>query len=452
MKIKLGSKGTAGNSDFEALRCLGIASMGGAGVGECLAAVQRIRRGDAESWTREFGALAERLVREAERSLGGGDPVSAAEELTRASTYYRTAAFYVTAADPRQHRYRQLSQETFQRALGCIPTRTEIVKIPFEGATLPGYFVSAGTGPNPTLIILGGYDSMAEELMLWLGNACGARGWNALVFEGPGQPGALNMNPGLVFRPDYEVPVGAAVDYALSRTDVDAQRLALIGYSFGGYLAPRAAACDSRIRAVVANTLGVNIAAAMRMAIPSLFWKLPSSFVDGVFNMLTRVSVTARFFFDSAKGAFGITTASQFLRVWEPYNLWTVQDRLNVPLLVMMTEDELAEAPKPMIKETVDFLSGLEAPVAMRMFSREEGASGHCQLDSPERMPPVLFPWLNRVFSPGPPSDADLQADADGFDKAESLMEKHHGAEFAALIREFRPRGEARIQARVAGR
>ena len=88
----------------------------------------------------------------------------------------------------------------------------------------------------------------------------------------------------------------------------------------------------------------------------------------------------------------------------------------------------------------------------MRMFSREEGASGHCQLDSPERMPPVLFPWLNRVFSPRPPSDADLQADAEGFDKAESLMKKHHGAEFAALIREFRQRGEARIQARVAGR
>ena len=312
MQIKLGSKGAAGNFDFEAMRCLGVASMGGAGVGECLAAVQRIRRNDVESWTREFGALADRLVREAESSLKDGDPVSAAEQLQRASTYYRVGAFYLSSEDPRQHRYRQLSREVFHRALACVPTRTEIIKIAFEGATLPGYFVSAGSEPRPTLLVLGGYNSTAEELMLWLGNACGARGWNALVFEGPGQPGALNMNPGLVFRPDYEAPVGAAVDYALSRRDVDARRLALIGYSFGGYLAPRAAACDPQIRAVIADTLGVNIAGAMRMAIPALFWKLPDALVDFAFGALIRASLTARFFFASAKEASGSPAPRNF--------------------------------------------------------------------------------------------------------------------------------------------
>lgn len=342
-------------------------------------------------------------------------------------------AFYLSSEDPRQHRYRQLSREVFHRALACVPTRTEIIKIAFEGATLPGYFVSAGSEPRPTLLVLGGYDLTAEELMLWLGNACGARGWNALVFEGPGQPGALNMNPGLVFRPDYEAPVGAAVDYALSRRDVDARRLVLIGYSFGGYLAPRAAACDTRIRAVIADTLGVNIAGAMRMAIPALFWKLPDALVDFAFGALIRASLTARFFFASAKEAFGITSASEFLRVWEPYNLWSVQDKLNVPLLVMITEDEIAELPRPMIGETFDFLRGLKAPVSIRAFSREEGATAHCQLDSPERMPPVLFSWLNQTFGPDPQSDAALQADAEGFAKTALLITKHHGLELAPL-------------------
>jgi hypothetical protein len=176
------------------------------------------------------------------------------------------------------------------------------------------------------------------------------------------------------------------------------------------------------------------------MAIPSLFWKLPDPLVDAAFGALTRVSVTARFFFSSAKEAFGVTTPSQFLRAWEPYNLWSVQDKLNVPLLVMITEDEIAESPRPMIKETFDFLRGLKAHVTIRVFSREEGATAHCQLDSPERMPPVLFPWLNRVFGPESTSDDDLQADAEGFAKAAFLMEKHHGPKFASMITELSTR------------
>lgn len=148
MQIKLGSKGVAGNFDFEALRCLGIASMGGAGVGECLAAIQRIRRGDVESWISVFGELAERLVREAECSLDDHDDISASKQLKRASTYFRVGSFYCLQQDPRHHSYIRQSRETFHRALACRATRTEIITIQFDGATLPGYFVSSGNEPD----------------------------------------------------------------------------------------------------------------------------------------------------------------------------------------------------------------------------------------------------------------------------------------------------------------
>ena len=42
----------------------------------------------------------------------------------------------------------------------------------------------------------------------------------------PIERGVLHLNPGLIFRPDYEVPVQAVVDYALARPDVDPERLA----------------------------------------------------------------------------------------------------------------------------------------------------------------------------------------------------------------------------------
>ena len=75
-----------------------------------------------------------------------------------------------------------------------------------------------------------------------------------LIVEGPGQTGFLRFHPDVSFRPDYEVPVGAMIDYALSRDDVDPQRLAVYGISFGGYFASRAVAHDRRIKALVANS------------------------------------------------------------------------------------------------------------------------------------------------------------------------------------------------------
>jgi pimeloyl-ACP methyl ester carboxylesterase len=79
------------------------------------------------------------------------------------------------------------------------------------------------------------------------------RGWNCLVFEGPGQWGPVFDQPPLLLRPDWEKPVTAVADYAETRPEIDTQRLALIGYSLGGYLAPRAAAMEPRIRACIAS-------------------------------------------------------------------------------------------------------------------------------------------------------------------------------------------------------
>jgi Prolyl oligopeptidase family len=118
----------------------------------------------------------------------------------------------------------------------------ESFDIDFEGAKLPAYFIAGGEGKRPTLIALGGFDSTMEEVYGWIGTVAAQYGWHCLIFEGPGQWTALKTNPGLLFRPDYEKPVSAVVDYLFSRPDVDQDKVALIGYSFGGYLAPRAAA------------------------------------------------------------------------------------------------------------------------------------------------------------------------------------------------------------------
>ena len=44
------------------------------------------------------------------------------------------------------------------------------------------------------------------------------RGWNVLMAEGPGQTGFLRFHPDVVFRPDYEVPVGGLLILTRKRT------------------------------------------------------------------------------------------------------------------------------------------------------------------------------------------------------------------------------------------
>ena len=57
------------------------------------------------------------------------------------------------------------------------------------------------------------------------------------------------IDHGVPFRPDWENVITPAVDFLRARPDVDAERIALIGLSFGGYLAPRAATAEQRLAA-----------------------------------------------------------------------------------------------------------------------------------------------------------------------------------------------------------
>jgi dipeptidyl aminopeptidase/acylaminoacyl peptidase len=61
------------------------------------------------------------------------------------------------------------------------------------------------------------------------------------------------IKQGLVMRPDWENVVKPVVDYALTRPEVDPEKIALMGISLGGYLAPRAASGEHRLAACIAD-------------------------------------------------------------------------------------------------------------------------------------------------------------------------------------------------------
>jgi dipeptidyl aminopeptidase/acylaminoacyl peptidase len=188
----------------------------------------------------------EQLGREA---LARGHNLTAGECLQRAGVYFHFAAFLFVHDVPQMKVAHMKAVECRKSALPHLRPPGERVQIPYQGAFLNGILRKPPDYDKPPVVVMAvGLDSTKEE-----GDAYEtpflARGMATLIFDGPGQ-GEAQYD--LAIRGDYEVPVGAVLDYVSARHDLDIKRIGMWGVSLGGYYAPRAAAFDKRIQACIA--------------------------------------------------------------------------------------------------------------------------------------------------------------------------------------------------------
>jgi len=246
-----------GNPDYDGqlVRTLTAALVDAADLGETLATARRIDKLDGASWYDAWSRTATVARSAGDAALSVGNRITARNALLRASEYFRQAYYFIRSDldDPRLQGAYRGHVEAFIAAITLMDHPAEHVRIPYEGTTISGYlFASDGTGtPRPTLLFPCGYDSTAEGGWVNVPPAL-QRGYNVLVFEGPGQGEAL-FTQRLYFRADYEKVLTPVIDWVQGRPDIDAERVALIGRSFAGYLAPRGAAFEHRIAALVCD-------------------------------------------------------------------------------------------------------------------------------------------------------------------------------------------------------
>ena len=388
--------------DYQLIRAMGVADYGGSTVGECLAVVSEIADGSPQSWTQGFERLARRVEAQGRDCLANGHKVSGRDHLLRASTYYRTAEYYGGEGASTTDGAGARSQSCFSEAAAQLDPPVEPLRIPFDGGTLPGYLVRPSVsasfdGPRPTVVAVGGFDSSAEELYFQLGAPGAERGWNVVVVDGPGQLGCMRTNPTMTFRPDYEVPLAAVLDAVVAMPEVDEERLALCGQSFGSYFAARAAAVDLRIGALVANPPVVDMGRYMEAWVGADVYRMirdirPEDVTGVPEDLMPR---QMQWGIEAICTRFGVLSFHAWRDAMASYRLGDLTTAITCPVLALVGEREGVE-PRAQFDALV---AGVTGPVTSKVFRPGDGASAHCQSDNLRLSAQVTFDWLDAQFA-----------------------------------------------------
>lgn len=389
---------------FELLLPLGEAIYGGADIGPVLGAAKVIKVGDMESFSSAFFDLANTTKAAAEDPALAYDPINVRDSWFSTATYFRRADFYLHGNwdDPRINKYWDEQIAAFDKGNAGLPIPGQRLTIPADGFDVEAIWFPASADnctKHPTLILGNGYDGSQEDLYHTVVVPAQARGWNCLTYEGPGHP-TVRRRQSLGFIYDWERVVTPLVDHLLShKADVvDQDRLALFGYSFGGYLAARAAAFEPRLSAVLLDggiwsAYDAWISVLSSDAIAMLDSGDQKGFDAMVQSMRNAPNATSglRWGIDQGLWSFNTKSAYDWFKKAKDFTLEGVVDRINMPMWIADAQFE-------------GFFSGQAKPVKDALGERAtyhlfNGTAGyHCQVGALQEMNREMFAWLNRTL------------------------------------------------------
>ncbi|MFC5520789.1 alpha/beta hydrolase family protein [Polaromonas jejuensis] len=338
-------------------------------------------QGDNEAWHLSWLRLAKQLEDIAKDAASSGHKITARDHFMRAALYYQWAEAFLKPDDARCEPVFASHLHAFAQGAQRFDPPIEIVNIPFEGATLHGYFVAAPSASDarPAVVLSDGLDGTKEE-MIYVALALAERGISTLAIDHPGQGATLRLS-GLKARHDSEVAAGAALDYLATRNDVDAQRVGIVAASMGGYYAPRAAAYEKRFKACVAWGAVYDYHGIWARR----FKAQPGKPIS--LDVTQAMGTTG----DHILHILGMPDYDRALRYLEPFHLREAAKNITCDILILHGEDD-KQTPASEAKMLFDSIPSSRK--TMRVFTRAEGGAAHVQLDRPEPALSMLCDWL----------------------------------------------------------
>lgn len=359
----------------------GMVAYGAAAAAEIDQITRRLKARSGEAsldtvWMEEWSREADRVAKVGDEADAAGFAITAGNQYMRAGNYYYSAERFVAPGEEKLAIYAK-ALRCYQGAMARLHPDIERVEVPYEGTSLPAWFVKGrGLGKRPTVVLFDGMDNAKEMSVIFAGLDLAKRGINVLAIDGPGQSEPLRLR-NIPSRHDYEAAGIPAYDYVASRPEVDAKRVAVMGYSFGGYHAPRICAFDKRYAACV--------------CFGAMHWNV-YDFVVGHAPKDPRQTSGSTFQFRWVVGAPDNATALEWAK---KFTLEGVADKVICPILILHGESDrvvpLAEAHK--LYEHVGSKNK-----TLRIFTEAEGGAEHCQVDNRQLGVDFIGDWLLKTM------------------------------------------------------
>lgn len=325
--------------------------------------------------------VADRLEASAREDEANGRVISGGDK------YYR-ASLYVSQAERLQSPLWEGRNAAYQRSIDLLlksvelgETRFSEVEVPYQNTSLPAYFFRAAPldgRPAPVVIQWNGLDS-TKEMMYYSGfcKELARRGISTLMVDTPGSGETLRLR-GLTSRYDTEVWGAACVDYLETRDDVDSERIGIVGWSLGGYYAPRAAAFEKRLKLVVA-------------------WGANHNWGEVQHARVQREGENpVPHYWDHVRWVWGQDDMEVFLATADRVTLNGVAEKIDVPFLITHGVND-RQIPVRYAYQTYE--QAVNSPKReLRIFTEEEGGTEHISIDHLSYVAGYIADWISETI------------------------------------------------------
>jgi hypothetical protein len=366
--------------DFLCRSAIGYAAQGVMDIGLVFATIARIKDGDADSWYAAWRAAADHLHATAQASLDSRHTASAHRQFLAASEAFAQAvAFRDGQSDPTTFAATfALQSECWEAFVDTSNGRIVRVDVPYEQSSLPGFLFRPDSlgAKRATVVMTNGSEGSKSGLWAWGVASTLARGWNAFIYDGPGQQTML-FEKRHAFRPDWEAVLTPVVDTLVARADVDASALFAYGCSQAGYWVTRALAFEHRFVAAVVDPGVMDVSTAWLANLPPPLVAMLNAAKRDEFNAaMAAVAKNPKMaeMIASRGRPFGHATAYDTFVAASQYNLRGVIGRVVTPLLITDPDEETFWP-----GQSTEMYAQLTGERKIVRFSRANGADRHCE-------------------------------------------------------------------------
>ena len=341
---------------------------------------------NSDDWKRELIAL--------------GDKAFAENRIENAIGYYRMSEFFIYDGDSDKKKYYEKATTMFYEYFeDFFKGDNPIVKqysVPYENVYLPVMYVMPDSKSKGTILLHGGNDSYFEEFfspMLYLSE----KGYEFYIFEGPGQGGVMRLQ-GKHFTHEWEKPVKAILDY------FGLEDVTIIGASLGGYLAPRAAAFDKRIKRVVAWSVFPCFLDVIVGDKPPIVQKLLYALINlkckpvinAIFNIAAKKEPTIDWGLKHGCYAYEAKDAYGYARKLMLYDLAPVADRITQDILILGANQDLF-INYEMVGKEINMLKNVRS-LTFRLMTGKEQAQNHCNCGNSKLVFDTICNWIELTY------------------------------------------------------